>query len=104
MLNDFGAGDWQPADQQISRMDAPHECEICKWTPQEVVAGDDGSFGCFKTTITIDRRSEDGLWVEEPLNRTHVMCAKSDNKVRKPTIESSPGRKRTLECNRRTNV
>jgi hypothetical protein len=77
--------------QLIGRMDAPYEYGIRKWSPYEVVAGDDGSFGCFKTTITIDRQSEQILWVEEPVNQTQVMCAKSENKIRKYTIESSPG-------------
>ncbi len=77
--------------QQIGRMDAPYEYEIRKWSQHEVVAGDDGSFGCFKTTITIDRQSKQVLWVEEPVNQTQMMCAKSENKIRKYTIENSPG-------------
>jgi hypothetical protein len=77
--------------QQIGRMDAPYEYEIRKWSPYEVVAGDDGAFGCLKTTITIDRKSQQVLWVEEPINQTKVMCAKSENKIRKYTIENSPG-------------
>jgi hypothetical protein len=77
--------------QQIGRMDAPYEYEIRKWSPYEVVAGGDGTFGCSKTTITIDRKSKEVLWVEEPVNQTQVMCAKSENKIRKYTIENSPG-------------
>ena len=77
--------------QLIGRMDAPYEYEVRKWSPYEVVAGDDGTFGCFKTTITIERRSQQVLWVEEPVNQTQVMCAKSDNKIKKYTIENSPG-------------
>jgi hypothetical protein len=77
--------------QQIGRMDAPYEYEIRKWSAYEVVAGDDGDFGCIKTTITIDRKSQQVLWVEEPVNQTKVMCAKADNKIRKYTIENSPG-------------
>jgi hypothetical protein len=77
--------------QQVGRMDAPYEYEIRKWSPSEVVAGDDGTFGCFKTTITIERRSQQVLWVEEPVNQTQVMCAKSENKIKKYTLENSPG-------------
>jgi hypothetical protein len=76
---------------QIGRMDAPYTYEIRTWSQYEVVAGDDGSFGCFKTTITIDRQLKKFLFVEEPVNQTKVMCAKSENKIRKYTIESSPG-------------
>jgi hypothetical protein len=77
--------------QQIGRMDAPWAYEVRKWSDYEVVAGDDGTFGCSKTTVTIDRKSEQVLWVEEPANQTQVMCAKSENKTRKFTIENSPG-------------
>jgi hypothetical protein len=77
--------------QQIGRMDAPYSYEIRKWSDYEVVAGEDGSSGCSKTTITIDRKSEQVLWVEEPVNQTQMMCAKSENKTRKFTIENSPG-------------
>jgi hypothetical protein len=67
---------------QIARMDSPYAYDIRKWSPYEVIAGDDGTFGCFKTTITIDRQSQQVLWVEEPVNQTQVMCAKSENKIR----------------------
>jgi hypothetical protein len=77
--------------QQIGRMDAPYQYDIRKWSEYEVVAGEDRTFGCTKTTITIDRKSEQVLWVEEPVNQTQVMCAKSENKTRKFTIENSPG-------------
>jgi hypothetical protein len=59
--------------QQIGRMDAPFEYAIRKWSPYEVVAGDDGGLGCAKTTITIDRKSQQVLWVEEPINQTADM-------------------------------
>jgi len=78
----------------IGRMDSPYAYDIRKWSPYEVIAGDDGTFGCFKTTITIDRQSQQVLWVEEPVNQTQVMCAKSENKIRKYTIENSPGWKK----------
>jgi hypothetical protein len=76
---------------QIGRMDSPYAYDVHKWSAYEVVAGDDGTFGCTKTTITIDRKSQRVLWVEEPVNQTQVMCAKSENRIRKYTIENSPG-------------
>jgi len=76
---------------QIGRMDAPYEYEVRKWSPYEVVAGDEGAFACLKTTITIDRKSQQVLWVEEPVNQTKVMCAKAENTIKKYTIENSPG-------------
>jgi hypothetical protein len=77
--------------QQIGRMDPPYAYEVRKWWDSEVVAGDNGTLACIKTTVTIDRKSEQVLWVEEPVNQTKVMCAKSENKTRKFTIENSPG-------------
>jgi hypothetical protein len=83
-------------DKQIGRMDAPYEYEIRKWTPYEIVAAYDGSFGCYKITITIQRKSQDVLWVEEPINQAQPQCVKSETKIRKFTIEDSPGWKRVF--------
>jgi hypothetical protein len=82
----------------IGRMDAPYEYEIRKWTPYEVVAVYDGTFGCFKTTITIERKTENALWVEEPMNQAQPQCKDAETKVRKYTIES-PGLKKAFGKN-----
>jgi hypothetical protein len=76
---------------QIGRMDAPSSYEIRKWTDSEVVAGHDAPYGCFKTTITIERRTQVVLWVEEPVNQTSPSCKDAKNEIRKYTIENSPG-------------
>jgi hypothetical protein len=86
----------QIGNRQVSRMDTPYQYEIQKWTEHEIVAGDDGTFGCYRITITIDRQSKEALWVEEAVNQTQLSCKNSENKVRKYTIESSPGWKRVF--------
>jgi hypothetical protein len=78
----------------IGRMDAPSAYEIRSWTTNEIVAGDDAPFGCFKTTITIARKTQQLLWIEEPVNQTKPFCKDSSNEVRKYSIEDSPGYKR----------
>jgi hypothetical protein len=79
----------------IGRMDAPFAYDIRSWTANEIVAGYDAPFGCYKTTITIERASKRLLWVEEPVNQTKPFCKDAENKIRKYTIEDSPGYKRT---------
>jgi hypothetical protein len=81
-------------DEQVGRMDAPYEYDIRSWTNNEIVAVYDGAFGCFKTTITIARTTKELLWVEEPVNQTKPFCKDAENKIRKFSIEDSPGWKR----------
>jgi len=76
---------------QIGRMDAPYAYEMLKWTQYEVVAGFEGQFICLKTTITIERSTKQEPWVEEPVNQTLPLCKDAENKMRKYTIENSPG-------------
>ncbi|HZR89970.1 MAG TPA: hypothetical protein VFB02_24460 [Bradyrhizobium sp.] len=80
--------------QQIGRMDAPSAYDIRSWTKNEIVAAYDGTFGCYKTTITISRATEQLLWVDEPVNQTKPFCKNAENKIRKFSIEDPPGSKR----------
>ncbi|MBN8982562.1 MAG: hypothetical protein J0I29_14990 [Rhizobiales bacterium] len=85
----------QIGDHQIGRLDYVSFYPIRKWDALEVIASDDISdFSCSRTTITITRKSQSALWVEEPINQTRPLCQKSAGKVRKFTIEDSPGWKR----------
>jgi hypothetical protein len=68
---------------------------ITKWTQYEVVAAKEpGCFGCSSVTITITRKSERALWVEQPINQTKPECLKSETKIYKYTVEDSIGWKR----------
>jgi len=85
----------QIGHDQIGRMDNPYAYPIVKWTEYEVVAQDEPSLiGCLRVTITIDRKSEALLWLEEPINQTKPNCKDADTTIRKYSIEDPPGWKR----------
>jgi hypothetical protein len=68
---------------------------IRKWNEYEVIASDDtyegpNAWQCQKTTITISRKTQTTLWVEEPINQTRPTCAHADTQLHKFTIEESP--------------
>jgi hypothetical protein len=76
---------------QIGIMQDPIDYPIVKWNDSEVVAQEEpSSLNCFKVTITIDRKREELLWVEEPINRTEPTCKNADTSTRKYTIGTSP--------------
>ncbi len=82
----------QIGDKQIGSLAYPYSIPVMKWTDYEVVAAEDpGLFACSRTTITISRKSQTALWVQEPINQTKPACKKSDTKIYKWTIEDSPG-------------
>ena len=73
-------------------MDGPYEVPIVKWNDYEVVAQDEVPlFGCFRTTMTIDRKRQALLWVDEPVNQTKPSCKDADTNIRKYSIEDAPG-------------
>jgi hypothetical protein len=89
----------QIGKSHVGRLDFPGSIAIKKWNEYEVIASDDayeGPYGwqCFKTTITISRKTKTALWVDEPINQLRPACAQADTQVRKYTIEDSPGEKR----------
>lgn len=74
---------------QIGRMENPFAYPIVKWTSDEIIA--EGAWSlCFKVTITIDRKAESLLWVEEPINQTKPNCKDANTTIRKYSIEDSP--------------
>jgi hypothetical protein len=82
----------QIGGNQIGRMDAPTPHPIVRWTPNEIVAIDEASAStCVKLTMTIDRRREQVLLLQEPVNQTKPICKDADTKTYKWTIEDSPG-------------
>jgi hypothetical protein len=89
----------QIGDNHVGRLEYPGSIAIKKWDEYEVIASDDAYEGlnawqCFKTTITISRKTKTALWVEEPINQLRPACAQANTQVRKYTIEDSPGEKR----------
>jgi hypothetical protein len=85
----------QIGDKQIGRIDYPYFYPVTKWTAQEVIAEEESAFfHCSKTTITISRRQQTALWVQQPINQTRPECKDSDMRIYKWTIEDSSGWKR----------
>ena len=85
---------------QLGPMTAPFLYEIRSWTANEIVAASSVSSGaliaCHRTTIKIDRSTEQVLWGEEPVNQTKPICKDSENKSRKSSIEDAPRWKNML--------
>jgi hypothetical protein len=87
----------QIGEKQTGRLEYPYSIPVTQWTDYEVVATQDtAAYNCSKTTITISRKSQTALWVQEPINQAKPACQKSDTKIYKWTIEDSPGWKRTM--------
>jgi hypothetical protein len=91
----FVANVEQIGHDQIGRMDNPSDYPIVKWTEYEVIAQEEPTLsGCFRVTMTIDRKREELLWVEEPINQTKPSCKDADTSIRKYRIEDPPRWKR----------
>jgi hypothetical protein len=85
----------QIGPNQVGRVESPLIYPVITWTEDEVVAsGDADAFHCRKLTISIVRRSEVALWVEEPINQASATCKDADTRLLKWTIEDSPGWKK----------
>jgi len=87
----------QIGHDQIGSIQTPYSILITRWNTNEVVAADDVTdWACTKTTITISRKTESVLWVDEPVNQTSPRCTHADSQIHKYTIEDSPGWKRVM--------
>jgi hypothetical protein len=85
----------QIGKNHVGRMETPRTYPIVRWNAQEVVAASEASsIDCNKVTITIDRRTEALLWVQEPLNHTSPRCKDADTRTYKWSIEDAPAWKR----------
>ena len=81
----------QIGPNQVGRLESPETYSVAKWTPYEIVATrDPGAVDCRRVTISIVRKSEMALWVEEPINQSSAACKNADTKILKWTIEDSP--------------
>ena len=76
---------------QIGRIQNPIDYPVLTWSENEVVAQEELTpLDCVRVTITIDRKREELLWVEEPANQTKPSCKNVDTSIRKYSIEDSP--------------
>jgi len=82
----------QIGTSQVSRLEAPTSYPVTNWDAHEIVAaGFADSMNCRKVTITINRKSEITVWAEEPTNQSTASCKDVDTRIRKWTIDDSPG-------------
>jgi hypothetical protein len=81
----------QIGPNQIGRLDIPISYPIVKWASDEIVAtGSADLASCRKVTISVVRKSETAVWVEEPINQARAACIDADTKLYKWTIEDPP--------------
>ena len=83
----------QIGPNQVGRLDAPTSYPVTKWDAYEIVATAAGDAGvdCRKVTISIVRKSETVVWIEEPINQSRAACKDADTRLLKSTIEDPPG-------------
>lgn len=81
----------QIGPNQIGRLDAPSAFPITKWDSYEIVASGPGdAVDCRKVTISIVRKTELVVWVEEPINQATAACRSADTRLLKWTLEDAP--------------
>jgi hypothetical protein len=81
----------QIGPNQVGRLDSPASYPVTKWDAYEIVATDsEASMNCRKVTISIVRKSQTAVWVEEPINQSSAACKDAETRVLKWTIEE-PG-------------
>jgi hypothetical protein len=81
----------QIAPNQMGRLRSPLIFPVTAWNAYEVIATEDTSaLDCRKTTITLQRKRQSAVWVEEPINVARAACKDYATKVYKWTIEDPP--------------
>jgi hypothetical protein len=81
----------QIGPNQMGRLMGPIIYPITTWNALQVIATEDATVvDCRKTTILLERKSQSGLWVEEPINQARPICKNSTAKVYKWAIEDPP--------------
>ncbi len=86
----------QIGPNQLGKLDMPGIFPITKWDNDEIVAVESGdTVACRKATVSIQRKMQTAVWVEEPINQTHRACKDTHTKIYKWTIEDPPFWKRS---------
>jgi hypothetical protein len=82
----------QIGPNQVSRLDILAPISVTKWDAGEVVASTSSDLpNCRKDTVSIIRKTEAVVWVQEPINQSQAVCKKSETRILKWTIEDPPG-------------
>lgn len=77
----------QIGQNQISRLDIPQIYELSKWSEEEVVMTQSALNNCRKETVTIVRKSQTVVWVQEATNQSQASCVNSDTRLYKWSID-----------------
>jgi hypothetical protein len=95
VLHIFCESNWTRPNRQNGKSgDYP----IVKWNDYEVIAQEEPTLsGCFRVTITINRKRETLLWVEEPINQTKPSCKDADTTIRKYSIEDKSWSRKSVQ-------
>jgi hypothetical protein len=87
----------QVAPNQIGDLQVPINYAVTRWDADVVVVGSANLYPCRRDTISLQKRTQTVVWVQEAINQTDAQCLKSDTKLYKWTIEDSPGWKKMRE-------
>ena len=86
----------QIGPSQLGKLDVPSIFPITKWDSNEIVAVESGdTVACRKATVSIERKTETAVWVENPINQTQPACKETHTKIYRWTIEDPPFWKRS---------
>ena len=86
----------QIGPNQLGKLDVPGIFPITKWDNYEIVAVESGdTVACRKATVSIERKTETAVWVEDPINQTQPACKETHTKIYRWTIEDPPFWKRS---------
>jgi hypothetical protein len=80
----------QIGPNMIGRLEIPAAYPVVKWAADEIVATGSDLASCRKVTISVVRKTETAVWVEEPINQARAACIDADTKLYKWTIEDPP--------------
>lgn len=80
----------QVGPNQIGDLQIPTNYAVTRWDADVVVMGSANLYPCRRETISIQKRTQSVVWVQEPINQTDANCLKSDTKLYKWTIDDSP--------------
>ena len=65
----------QIGPNQLGKLEVPGIFPITKWDNYEIVAVESGdTVACRKATVSIERKTETAVWVEDPINQTQPAC------------------------------
>jgi hypothetical protein len=77
----------QVGPKQVGDLQVPLRYEVTQWDPDIVVARSPDNMFCRRETISILKRSEAVVWVNEPINQSDALCVNAGTELRKWTID-----------------